>query len=89
MEDLRVTLPIIAVGLTALASLVYVIYIGTQPTVHATCRYQYAVISPSKFNAGSAIVICKLPSGKLISITKPVGWTAPEFDSEMDVMVTK
>ena len=88
-EDLRVALPIIVMGLGALASTVYVIYIGIQPTVHANCRYQYFVISSSKWNAGAAVVICKLPNGKLASVTKPVGWVAPEFDSEMDILIPK
>ena len=88
-EDFRVALPIIVAGLVMLAVMAYVTNIGNQPTVHATCRYQYFVISQSEWNAGAPVVICKLLNGKLASVTKPVGWVAPEFDSEMDILIPK
>ena len=89
IEDLRVALPIIAMGLAAFASLVYVVHIGIGPTVHATCRYQYFVMSPNKFSAGSAVAICKLPNGGFASVTEPVGWTQPDFDSETYIIIPK
>ena len=88
-ENLKVALPIIAVGLAMLASLVYAIQIGTGPTKLATCIYQYSVISPNKWQAGTAIAVCKLPNGGLASIQKPAGWIPPDIGAEMDVLVPK
>ena len=88
-EDLKVALPIILAGFSGLASLVYVIHIGTPTTVVATCRYQYFVFSPNEWNGGTVVVICKLPDSKFASVTKPAGWTPPEFDAEMEIYIPK
>lgn len=88
-DDLRIALPLIAVGLPVIAAFGLVIYQATLPTKLVTCRYQYFVISPSKWNPGAAIVMCKLADDRIISFTKPEGWIAPEFDSEMEVRIPK
>ena len=88
-EDLKVALPITAVALAMLVSLVYAIQVGTGPTKLATCIYQYSVISHNEWQAGTATAICKLPDGGLASIQKPAGWIPPDIGSEMDVLVPK
>ena len=88
-DDLRIALPIIALGLAVTAALGLAIYQVTLPTKLVTCRYQYFVISPSKWNPGAAIVICKLSDDRIISFTKPAGWVEPAFNSEMEVRIPK
>ncbi len=86
-ENLKVAAPIATVVFLVLIIVAYIIYLNAGPRKLVHCRYQYFVISQSKFNAGSAIVACKLEDGKLISFSKSAPWVPPTVDSEMEVYI--
>ena len=54
-------------------------------TVHTTCKYQYFVISPGKFTAGTAIVFCRLADGRIVSEHKTAPWLPPAIDADIEI----
>ena len=85
-EDLILPLALLV---TLAATMIWFYSNAFNATVHKSCKYQYFIVSPDKYSAGTAIVFCKLADGRIVSGYKTAPWMPPAISSDMEIDIPK